>query len=45
MIKTVCAVALDGDDQVAMALYRDLANPDSDLEMAGIIETLLARRE
>jgi hypothetical protein len=45
VIKTVCAEALDDNDPAAMALYRDLVEPDFGLGMAGIIETLLARLE
>jgi hypothetical protein len=45
VIKTVSAEALDDDDPAAIALYRDLVDPGSVLEMAGIIETLLTHIE
>jgi hypothetical protein len=45
VIKTVSAEALDDDDPAALGLFRDLVDPGSVLEMAGIIETLLAHLE
>jgi hypothetical protein len=45
VIKTVSAEALDDDDPGALGLFRDVVDPESVLEMAGIIETLLAHLE
>jgi hypothetical protein len=42
VIKTVSAEALDDDDPAALSLFRDVVDPGSVLEMAGIIEALLA---
>jgi hypothetical protein len=45
VIKTVSAEALDDDDPAALGLFRDLVHPGSVLEMARIIEALLAHLE
>jgi hypothetical protein len=45
VIKTVSAEALDDDDPGAIGLFRDVVDPQSVLEMAAIIETLLAHLE
>jgi hypothetical protein len=45
VIKTVSAEALDDDDPAALGLFRDLVDPGSVLEMASIIEALLAGLE
>jgi hypothetical protein len=45
VIKTVAADALDDDDLDAMGLYQATVDPGSVLEMAAIIESLLAALE
>jgi hypothetical protein len=45
VIKSVSADALDDEDPAALALFRDVVDPGSVLEMAGIIDTLLAHLE
>lgn len=45
VIKNVAADALDDDDPDAMGLYHATVDPGSVLEMAAIIESLLAALE